>query len=81
MWLPLMCKQSGTIDLAQPGLTTGCQAGRQTGAGKSYSSTNAFNLLFSAKACCKVVYRSTKCLEAIIFLLSLSTVVLNSRDR
>ena len=28
--LPLLCEGSGALHLAQPGLTAGCQAGRQT---------------------------------------------------
>ena len=33
----------------------------------NYSSTNASRLVFLAKACCKVVFKSVKIPEAIVF--------------
>ena len=67
--LPLLCEISGALHLAQPGLTAGWQAVRRnTGEFRNflklsfrltkvqhhYSLTNAFQLVFSGKAYCKV---------------------------
>ena len=66
--LPLLCGISGTMHLGVVGLTAGWLAGRQNPSGQNVRVFASFNkgtallqqLVFSAKACCNVVFKSAK---------------------